>query len=211
MAMRSATARQDRVRQPRAGGSIREILTAISMTVGRSPAARAVAAAVELAAADRVVDIGCGPGMAVREAAGRGATATGVDPAPAMLRLASWIGAVRRPRGIAWVAGGVEQPGLPSDSATVVWAISSVHHWQDRAAGLRQISRVLAPGGRLLLVERLTKPGARGHAAHGLTSAQAEDLASQTAAAGFTGVRISTTKAGHRQLIIIQGTRGTSG
>ena len=37
---------------------------------------------------DRVVDVGCGPGTAVREAGRRGARAAGVDPAPVMLSVA---------------------------------------------------------------------------------------------------------------------------
>ncbi len=46
-----------------------QILTVLSMTAGRGPLARAVADAAELTPADRVVDIGCGPGTAVRHAA----------------------------------------------------------------------------------------------------------------------------------------------
>jgi hypothetical protein len=41
-----------------------------------------------------------------------------------------------------------------------------------------------------VLAERLTKPGARGHAAHGLTPDQAEDLARQLSAAGFVRAAI---------------------
>ena len=40
------------------------------MTAGHGPRMRAVADAAELTAADRVVDAGCGPGTAVRLAAG---------------------------------------------------------------------------------------------------------------------------------------------
>src|SRR4051812_26026259 len=56
-------------------------------------------AAAELAAVrpgDRVVDLGCGPGTAVRVAARRGAHATGVDPAPVMLRVARLLSVLRR-------------------------------------------------------------------------------------------------------------------
>jgi trans-aconitate methyltransferase len=58
------------------------------MTAGHGPRVRAVADAAELTAADRLVDVGCGPGTAVRLAARRAATATGIDPDPAMLGLA---------------------------------------------------------------------------------------------------------------------------
>ena len=39
-----------------------QIVTALSMTAGRGPLARAVADAAELTPADRVADVGCGPG-----------------------------------------------------------------------------------------------------------------------------------------------------
>jgi cyclopropane fatty-acyl-phospholipid synthase-like methyltransferase len=72
-----------------------QIITAVSMTAGRGPLARAVADAAELAPADRVADIGCGPGTAVRCAAPRAATVAGIDPDPVMLRLARWSTALR--------------------------------------------------------------------------------------------------------------------
>ena len=183
-----------------------DVLTAISMTVGRGPTARAVAAAARLTDADLVVDIGCGPGTAVREAARRGASAAGVDPAPAMLRLARWLTAFRRANRVAWIRGRAEDLPLPDGAVTVVWALSSLHHWQDRQAGIREISRVLKPGGRLLLAERLARPGGRGHSAHGLTAAQAEAIATDAATAGFADLRITNVRAGRRALVLIEGT-----
>ena len=49
----------------------------------RTPAA---ARQSDLESGDSVVDLGCGPGVAVRYVARLGATVTGVDPAPVMLR-----------------------------------------------------------------------------------------------------------------------------
>ncbi len=181
------------------------ILTAISMAVGRGPAARAVADAAGLTAGDRVLDIGCGPGTAVREAARRGATATGIDPSPVMLRLARRISALQRIRGLAWLEGRAEALPLPDHGVTLAWAVSSAHHWDDRRAAFGEIRRVLSPGGQVLLAERLASPGARGRAAHGLAPAQAEELAGGLAAAGFADVRVHTRRARRRALIIVQG------
>jgi trans-aconitate methyltransferase len=50
------------------------------MTAGHGLRVRAVADAAEPTAADRVVDVGCGPGTAVRLAARRAAIAAGIDP-----------------------------------------------------------------------------------------------------------------------------------
>lgn len=190
---------------PGLAGQAYQVITAVSMTAGRGRLARAVAGAARLAPADRVVDIGCGPGTAVRHAARRGATATGIDPSPVMLRLARWISAIRRSRNVSWLEGTAEKLPLPDTQATVVWAISSVHHWDNRAESLNEARRVLAQAGRLVLAERLTEPGAHGHAAHGLTRDQTDDLARQLTAAGFHQVQVHTVAAGHRTLVIIRG------
>ena len=187
-----------------------EIMTAVSMTIGRGPLARAAADAARLTPADRVIDIGCGPGTAVRLAARRADTATGIDPSPVMLQLARQISRIRRSRNVSWAEGKAENLPAPDGQATVAWAISSVHHWDDLSAGLSEARRVLTPGGRLVLVERLARPDARGHAAHGLTSGQAEDLARQLTAAGFHQVEVQTRKAGHRNLVIIRGETSTA-
>ena len=184
-----------------------QVITAVSMTAGRGPLARAVAGAAELTPADQVVDIGCGPGTAARYAARRTAAATGIDPDLAMLRLARWSTGLRPPPNVSWLEGRAEKLPLPDGQATVTWAISSAHHWEDRAAGIGEAHRVLAPGGRLVVAERLAEPAARGHAAHGLTRSQADDLARQLTAAGFRQVRSCTAKAGHRTLVIIRGVK----
>ena len=66
-------------------------------------------------------------------------------------------------------------------AVTVAWAISWAQHWADVAPGLREIHRVLQPDGRLIIAERLSRPGAHGLAAHGLTDPQpAETVAAVT-------------------------------
>jgi SAM-dependent methyltransferase len=161
--------------------------------------------AVDLASvsdADRVVDIGCGPGSAVRAAAERGAEVVGVDPARVMLRLA---GAVTRDRSsITWSRGSAEELPLPTGWATVVWSLKTVHHWQDVTAGLAELRRVLASPGRLLVIERRVQPGATGLASHGWTEPQAESFAAQCRAAGFCGVRIDQRPVGRGAVWVVQ-------
>jgi ubiquinone/menaquinone biosynthesis C-methylase UbiE len=196
-----------RKQSARAGHAI----TVVSMTMGRGPLARAAADAADLTPADRVVDIGCGPGPAGRRAARRAAAATGIDPDPAMLRLARWITALRRSPNVDWLEGRAEKLPLADSEATVAWAINSVHHWGDRGAGIGEARRILAPDGRLVLVERQAAPGARGHAAHGLTRDQAEDLTRELTALGFDQVRLHTVKAGRKSLVIIRGAKAPAG
>jgi ubiquinone/menaquinone biosynthesis C-methylase UbiE len=181
-----------------------ELLTALAMTVGRAPVARAIISEARLTAADRAADIGCGPGTAVRQAARRGVPVTGIDQSSVALRLARVLTPARAEASIMWIRGSAERLPLPDGSATVIWSISSVHHWQDLAAALTEVRRVLAPGGRVLLAERLTRPDARGHAAHGFTRAQAEDLARALASAGFAAPRSTILTAGRRTMVVVR-------
>ena len=52
------------------------------------PAARVIVERAAPAAGEHVVDVGCGTGNAALLAAERGATVTGVDPAPRLLEVA---------------------------------------------------------------------------------------------------------------------------
>jgi ubiquinone/menaquinone biosynthesis C-methylase UbiE len=162
--------------------------------------------AVDLASvsdADRVVDIGCGPGGAARAAAQRGAKVVGVDPAPMMLRLASVV--TRGQSNITWLRGSAEALPLPSGCATVAWSLRTVHHWKDVTAGLGELRRVLAPAGRFLVMERQVQPGATGLASHGWIEQQAEAFRTLCCATGFDGVRVDQHPAGRGAVWVVQG------
>jgi ubiquinone/menaquinone biosynthesis C-methylase UbiE len=174
------------------------------LAIGRTNARLAVDIA-SVTAADHVVDIGCGPGVAVRAAAGRGARATGIDPASVMLRMAR---AVTRGRdGIVWAEGAAESLPVPTGSATVVWSLATVHHWKDVTKGLAEAHRVLAPGGRVLAIERQVAPDATGIASHGWTEQQAESFAAQCRTAGFDDVRVEGRSAGRRAAWAVHGVK----
>src|SRR4051812_23673785 len=64
------------------------LVAALSMIGGRDGDARLAARLSGVEPGDVGVDIGCGPGVAARHAAGLGARVIGVDPAPVMLRVA---------------------------------------------------------------------------------------------------------------------------
>jgi len=175
------------------------------LIMGRGQARLAVDLA-SVSGADRVVDIGCGPGNAARAAAQRGAEVVGVDPAPVMLRLAS---AVTRDRSkITWSRGTAEALPLPGDWATIAWSVKTVHHWKDLTAGLAQVRRVLAPSGRLLVVERCVQPGATGLASHGWTEPQAESFAARCRAAGLDVLRIDRHPFGRGTAWVVHAVRG---
>ncbi|MFL6297806.1 MAG: class I SAM-dependent methyltransferase, partial [Actinomycetes bacterium] len=176
------------------------------MSLGRGRGTRLMAELAGVGPGDRVVDVGCGPGRFLREAAERGATAVGVDPSAQMRRLAKRAIPDRLRPAVTVVDGTAEHLPLDDAWATVAWAVASFHHWTDPAAGLAEVRRVLAPGGRLLVAERLASPRGwfKGHA---LTWPAAEGLAAQAERAGFAEVTVSSHRLGRRQLVVVAGRR----
>src|SRR4051812_36019225 len=67
------------------------LLAALTMTRRRDDAAELAIELGHLRPGDTVVDIGCGPGIALRHAARLGADAIGVEPAAVMRRVAGFI------------------------------------------------------------------------------------------------------------------------
>jgi ubiquinone/menaquinone biosynthesis C-methylase UbiE len=184
-------------------GGVIGVVAALGMLVMGRGYARLAVEQASVSDTDRVVDIGCGPGNAVRSAAGRGARVVGVDPAPVMLRLAR---AVTRGRpNVSWSQGTAESLPVSDGWATVVWSLKTVHHWKDVTAGLAELRRALAPSGRLLVMERRVQPGATGLASHGWTERQAESFAAQCRAAGFDGVRIDEQPDGRGAVWVVRG------
>ncbi|CQD22756.1 methylase involved in ubiquinone/menaquinone biosynthesis [Mycolicibacterium conceptionense] len=134
----------------------------VFLLVGRAKA-RMAADIAQLGPDDHVVDVGCGPGTAARIAARRGARATGVDPSSTMLRIARLVTPKRTP--ITWAEGTAESLPVADGSATVLWALATVHHWQDVEAAVAEARRVLTAGGRLIAIERQSPEEATGLAA----------------------------------------------
>ena len=180
------------------------LAAATMLVVGRSRACLIVDLA-SVSGTDRVVDIGCGPGSAVRAAARRGAQVTGVEPAPVMRRLARLI--TRDDADVVWLAGTAEDMRLPNGSATVAWSLATVHHWKDVTAGLAEARRVLASRGRFLVVERCVHPGANGLSSHGWTEQQAASFAAQCRAAGFESVSTEQRATGRHKVWVVRAIR----
>ena len=152
--------------------------------IGRNPRSnRLVAHLAEPAPEHVTLDVGCGPGAAVRAIAPLVSRAMGVDASAAMVRIAS-----RRSAGLANAAfhvGSAEDLPFAADTFDRLWTVHAFHHWSDQAAGIAEALRVLRPGGRLLIMERLSKGN------HGLTSKAAEALTVRLADAGFGEVGVA--------------------
>lgn len=177
-----------------------------TMGFGRGRSTRLFVELAGVGPGDRVVDVGSGPGRFLREAAERGATAVGVEPSGQMRRLALRRIPDRLRAAITVTDGTAEELPLEDGSATVVWAVASFHHWNDPDAGLAEARRVLEPGGRLLIAERLARPGGwfRHHA---LTWEQGQDLVAQVERAGFSDVTAGRHPLGRVQVLAVQARR----
>lgn len=97
-----------------------------------------------------VLDVGCGTGKLLRLAAlsWPQAQLIGVDPANGMIEMAK-----RLTPNATFFTSAAEALLLQDASVDLALSSMSFHHWQDQAAGLREIARVLRPGGYFILVD----------------------------------------------------------
>jgi arsenite methyltransferase len=115
----------------------------------------ATLAALKLAPGERVLDVGCGPGLLVAEmaeAVGETGHVTGLDVSEPMLAVARrrcepLAGRVTLARG--------DAQALPVSDASLDVAVSTqvIEYVPDVAAALGELYRVLRPGGRVLLLD----------------------------------------------------------
>jgi ubiquinone/menaquinone biosynthesis C-methylase UbiE len=95
---------------------------------------------------DRVLELGCGSGILLGKLKARSRFAVGFDVSPDMMRLA-------RPLGAPLVTGNGSVLPFKDASFDVVSCRGVLHHLPDVPAALREIHRVLRPGGELILSE----------------------------------------------------------
>jgi ubiquinone/menaquinone biosynthesis C-methylase UbiE len=100
----------------------------------------------------RVLDVGTGDGTYAIEAASRGAVVTALDSSPVMLSAAR-TRAVKRGLNIDLRAGAVESLPFETASFDIIFAVTVLCFVQDVGSAFRELSRVLVPGGRLVIGE----------------------------------------------------------
>lgn len=122
-------------------GRRREAFTRLAMLAGIRPG-------------DRVLDVGCGTGYLTRIMApvvGPSGQVTGLDLAPSMIAYAR----ERAPANCTYVQGAGQALDLPDESFDVVLSSLAIHHLPsaEQGSAVREMFRVLRPGGRLLIAE----------------------------------------------------------
>jgi ubiquinone/menaquinone biosynthesis C-methylase UbiE len=98
----------------------------------------------------RVLEVGFGPGGLIRQLLRTGATVRGVDPSPEMVTVA---GKVNRSAGrrLELRVGTAAETGYPDADFDHVVSVNNIAIWPDLEAGLRELHRVVRPGGTVLI------------------------------------------------------------
>lgn len=119
---------------------------------GRSWAAWARALGLLLPPLD-VADLGCGEGYLAIEAARWAKRVVAVDRSAEVLTRARDLARRRRVKNITWKRGELERLPLPDASVDIALLSQALHHAGDPFQALSEASRVLRPGGRVLVLD----------------------------------------------------------
>jgi ubiquinone/menaquinone biosynthesis C-methylase UbiE len=102
---------------------------------------------------DRVLDVACGGGLVAMAFAPQVRHATGIDVTPAMLDRARQAAVEKGLANTSWERGDVTTLPYADASFTIVATRFSFHHFLDPLGVLREMVRVCAPGGRIIVVD----------------------------------------------------------
>jgi ubiquinone/menaquinone biosynthesis C-methylase UbiE len=97
---------------------------------------------------ERVLDVACGTGfvtLRIKEVSGADCELTGLDVNEGMLN------AARKNPGVNWQLGSATAMPFPDASFDVVLCQQGLQYFPDRQAAMKEIARVLVPGGRVSL------------------------------------------------------------
>jgi SAM-dependent methyltransferase len=167
-----------------------------------------VVAAGRIQPGQRVLDVACGTGVLSRAAAqavSPTGAVTGVDCNPGMLEVARRLAPT-----VEWHHGRAERLPFPGDAFDAVLSQFGLMFFEDRAAALREMWRVVRPGGRIVvavwaaledtpayatvvsLLDRLAGPDAAAALRAPFVLGARGELASPFSMAGIPNVAIST-------------------
>ena len=102
---------------------------------------------------ERLLDVGCGAGHTALAFAPRVASVVALDLTPAMLEQAARLAAERGIANVSFERGDAAALPFPDASFDLVTSRLAAHHVSRPDAMVREVARVLAPGGVFLLVD----------------------------------------------------------
>ena len=101
----------------------------------------------------RVADLGCGEGYLTIETSRWASKVIAVDRSAAVLRKARDLASRRHVTNVVWKTGELEKLPLRDASVDIALMSQALHHAGDPATALAEASRILVPGGKLLLLD----------------------------------------------------------
>jgi ubiquinone/menaquinone biosynthesis C-methylase UbiE len=160
---------------------------------------------LEVCPDERVLEIGFGPGIAIRELSRRATHGyvCGIDHSAEMVRQARRRNAQAVSAGVVDLrlasAENLPQFDRPFDK---VLAVNTLVMWPDPDARLKELRQVMAPGGRIAIVSQPRTPGATAET----TWLKGREITERLERAGFTAIR-SETLALEPPVVCVLGTR----
>jgi ubiquinone/menaquinone biosynthesis C-methylase UbiE len=162
---------------------------------------------------DAVLEIGSGPGIAIAAALARAPSGfvAGVDPSPVMVSQA-----IRRNRAAVRagraniVRGSAERLPFAAGHFTRALSVNAIGHWRDVGAGVRELHRVLTPGGRLALAFRAQRDaGSADPHAHGASESDIHARTTLLRGSGFEALERRDHDLGRETLVTLLARRTT--
>lgn len=149
------------------GGSAAEMYQANMVRHMFAPWADRLMEVAAIQPGERVLDVACGTGVVARAAAiaaGRSGAVTGLDVNSAMLEVAAKLEPVDG-AAIEWVKSNAGDMPLPDGEFDVALCQQGIQFFDERAASIREIRRVLRPNGRVVFTVWRPLQYAPGHEA----------------------------------------------
>jgi ubiquinone/menaquinone biosynthesis C-methylase UbiE len=122
-------------------------------TITDENALRMIVQAAMPRSADTLLDLACGGGIVVCAFAPHLKHATGIDMTPAMLERAHQLAAEKGISNVTWDRGDVTALPYPDGAFDIVVTRFSMHHFLNPLGVLREMVRVCAAGGRVVVVD----------------------------------------------------------
>ncbi len=170
---------------------------------------RWAATLLDVRPAERVLEVGFGPGVAIAALARAGAGHVyGVDHSAVMARAASRrnAAAIRAGR-VTLVNASVDRlPPALDGPFDAILAVNSLGFWPEPAERLADLRRRLAPGGRIAIVSQPRRPGATADTSR-KAARETEDLLRN---AGFTHTRTETLRLSPPAVCVLAAFPGTA-
>jgi len=117
---------------------------------------------VEISSNDVILDVGCGGGKTLGQLAQLAPLGKvfGIDISPDMVKYSKEVNKelIAQNR-VKVVEGSVEKMSFPDDYFDLVTAVETYFFWSNFRDAVREIRRVIKPGGKLLLVNEMLKNG----------------------------------------------------